>query len=90
MINGLEITLQNFTCYGMNMHLDQDKQPFIDKLLELFEKYFDSKKELVKKLWNMVSKHIKGYLPEQICKLDDKYNERENDFQHKIPLEASK
>ena len=65
-----EITLQNFTCYGYNMHLDQDKQPFIDKLLELFEKYFDSKKELVKKLWNMVSKHIKGYLPEQIDEIN--------------------
>ena len=69
-----EITLQNFTCYGYNMRLDPDNKPFLDKLLELFEKYFDSKKELVKKLWNMVSKHIKEYLPEQICKLDDKYN----------------
>ena len=69
-----EITLQNFTCYGMNMHLDPDKQPFIDKLLELFEKYFDSKKELVKNLWNMVSKHIKEYIPDKFEPLDDKYN----------------
>jgi len=62
----IEITLQNFTCYGYNMHLDKDNKPFLDKLLELFEKYFDTKKELVKKLWNMVSKNIKEYLPEQV------------------------
>jgi len=71
----IEITLQNFTCYGYNVRLDQDNKPFLDKLLELFEKYFDSKKELVKKLWNMVSKHIKEYLPEQFETLNDKYND---------------
>tara|TARA_B110000027_G_C16122343_1_gene304033 strand:- start:2407 stop:8319 length:5913 start_codon:yes stop_codon:yes gene_type:complete len=83
----VEITLSNFTCYAYNMNFDKDKKPFIDKLLELFEKYFDTKKELVKKLWNLVSNHINEYLPEQFCKLDNKYNEVVNDFPHKIPLE---
>ena len=71
----IEITLQNFTCYGYNVRLDLDNKPFLDKLLELFKKYFDTKKELVKKLWNMVSKHIKEYLPDKFETLNNKYND---------------
>jgi hypothetical protein len=77
----VEITLQNFTqCYAYNMNLDEDKKPFIDKLLELFEKYFDTKKELVKKLWNILSKHIKEYLPEQVNESNEllTYKEKKN------------
>ena len=31
------ITLQNFKCYSMNMHLDPKKNEILDKLVELFE-----------------------------------------------------
>ena len=69
----VEITLNNFKCYAYNMHLDPDNKPFLDKLLILFDNYIDSKQDLIKHLWNMISKNYENYLPGKFTALNNKY-----------------
>ena len=84
----VETTLYNFKCYAYNIHLDPDNNKFLDKLLILFDKYFDSKRELIKQLWNMVAKNYKNCLSENFNDLNNKYTglltEKENLQKKKI------
>ena len=82
----LEITFNNFKCYAYNIHLDQDNKLFLDKLLILFDNYLTSKQDLIKELWNIISKYYKHYPSNKFNSLNNKYlylstNNKESDLE---------
>jgi len=55
----VKITLSNFRCYAYNIHLDPEHLPFLNKLKELFKKYYKINKGLIENLWNITSHNFK-------------------------------
>jgi len=85
----VEITLQNFQCYSCNVHLDPDNIQFLEKLIILFKKYYNTQKKIVLNLWNDISEHFKT-----IFNLDNidqliSLNKTPNEKPHKISSEEA-